>query len=178
MFRIVIRPFLEHLQSLIRFALEEWTNREFRREGLGQAIASRDRPIPFIRAIVPHKIRQRPQPKSIREHASGKRPRLGQAIGQLLDNAIVAPGKNGKILVDVGRTADGARIVISDNGSGMGKQELARLLEGLRVNENGKVERREGLGVPLARQLVEAHGGKLTLESKKGVGTTALIMLP
>ncbi|RGP40820.1 Sensor protein DivL [Altererythrobacter insulae] len=106
------------------------------------------------------------------------RRRLGQAIGQLLDNAIVATGKNGKILVDVGRTADGARIVISDNGSGMGKQELARLLEGLRVNENGKVERREGLGVPLARQLVEAHGGKLTLESKKGVGTTALIMLP
>jgi signal transduction histidine kinase len=46
------------------------------------------------------------------------------------------------------------------------------------VTEDGKVERRDGLGVPLARQFVEAHGGKLTLESRKGVGTTALIMLP
>jgi len=103
---------------------------------------------------------------------------LSRAIGHLLDNAIAATDRGGKILVDVARTKDGARIVISDNGSGMGKQELARLLDGLRVTEDGKVERRNGLGVPLARQFVEAHGGKLTLESRKAVGTTALIMLP
>ncbi|NNK46388.1 MAG: PAS domain-containing protein [Altererythrobacter sp.] len=103
---------------------------------------------------------------------------LSRAIGHLLDNAIAATDRGGKILVDVARTKDGARIVISDNGSGMGKQELARLLDGLRVTADGKVERRDGLGVPLARQFVEAHGGKLTLESRKGVGTTALIMLP
>ena len=106
------------------------------------------------------------------------RRQLGRAIGHLLDNSIAATGQGGKILVDVARTKDGARIVISDNGSGMGKQELSRLLEGLRVLPDGKVEKRGGLGVPLSRQLIEAHGGSLKMESRKGVGTTALIMLP
>ena len=103
---------------------------------------------------------------------------LGRAIGHLVDNAIAATGKGGRILVDVARTAEGARIVISDNGQGMTKQELTRLLDGLRVLPDGKVERRQGLGLPLARQLVEAHGGSLKLESRKGAGTTAMILLP
>lgn len=106
------------------------------------------------------------------------RRQLGRAIGHLIDNAIAATGKGGRILVDIARTQDGARIVISDNGPGMSKPELTRLLDGLRVRPDGKVERRQGLGLPLARQLVEAHGGTLTLESRKGAGTTAMILLP
>lgn len=106
------------------------------------------------------------------------RRQLGRSIGHLIDNAIAATGKGGKILVDIGRTDEGARVVVSDNGPGMSKQELTRLLEGLRVTEDGKVEQRKGLGIPLARQLVEAHGGSLTLESRKGIGTTAMILLP
>lgn len=103
---------------------------------------------------------------------------LGRAIGHLIDNAIAATGKGGRILVDIGRTDQGARIVVSDNGPGMSKQELARLLDGLKVGKDGKVEQRKGLGIPLARQLVEAHDGTLTLESRKGQGTTAMIVLP
>lgn len=103
---------------------------------------------------------------------------LARAIGQLVDNAVAATGRGGKILVDIGRSSEGARIVVSDNGPGMSKQELARIQEGLRVLPDGKVERRQGLGIPLARQLVEAHGGTLTLESRKGAGTTAMILLP
>ena len=103
---------------------------------------------------------------------------LARAIGHLIDNSIAATGKGGKILIDIARTNEGARIVVSDNGPGMTKQELGRLMEGLRVTPDGKVERRQGLGIPLARQLVEAHGGTLTLESRKGVGTTAMIRLP
>ncbi|MFZ9394678.1 MAG: sensor histidine kinase, partial [Erythrobacter sp.] len=103
---------------------------------------------------------------------------LGRAIGHLIDNAIAATPAGGRILVDIARTAEGARVVISDNGAGMTKQELSRLLDGLRVLPDGKVERRQGLGLPLARQLVEAHGGTLKLESRKGAGTTAMILLP
>ena len=103
---------------------------------------------------------------------------MARAIGHLIDNAIAATGQGGKILVDIARTPEGARIVVSDNGPGMTKRELARLQEGLRATQGGKVERRQGLGIPLARQLVEGHGGTLTLESRKGVGTTAMILLP
>lgn len=103
---------------------------------------------------------------------------LGRALGQLLDNAIVATPKGGKILVDLSRKTDGVRIVVSDNGKGMSRDELRRALEGLRTGADGRPERRQGLGIPLARQLVEAHGGTLDILSRPGEGTTATILLP
>ncbi|MFB0611618.1 PAS domain-containing sensor histidine kinase [Aurantiacibacter poecillastricola] len=103
---------------------------------------------------------------------------LGRAIGNLLDNAIDATPANGRILVALGRRKSGARIVISDNGEGMRPSELARALDGYRLaGEDGK-EGKRGLGLPLARQLIEAHGGRLELQSEKGAGTTATVKLP
>lgn len=103
---------------------------------------------------------------------------LGRAIGQLLDNAISATPKGGKILVDLSRRKDGVRIVVSDNGSGMTRAELSRALDGLQSDVDGNLERRQGLGIPLTRQLVEAHGGTLDIVSRKGEGTTASIFIP
>ena len=104
---------------------------------------------------------------------------LRRAIGNLLDNAIAGTPQGGKILVDIGRRKGMLRIVISDNGTGMTQHELARALEGIRMAEDGKgIERRQGLGIPLARQLIEAHGGTLELMSRKNAGTTATITLP
>ncbi|HEX9805416.1 MAG TPA: PAS-domain containing protein [Alteraurantiacibacter sp.] len=105
--------------------------------------------------------------------------RLGRAIGNILDNAIVATPKGGRILVALSRLKSGARIVISDNGSGMSPADLARAFDGYQLTEEGKpAPQRVGLGLPLARQLIEAHGGKLDLVSEKGTGTTATILLP
>ena len=114
---------------------------------------------------------------------SGDPRRLARAVGHLLDNAIAATPAGGRILMDVGRQKvdgeDRARIVISDNGPGMDAPTLARALDGLKVSSDGKtVERRQGLGLPLARQLVEAHGGKLEIFSEPGKGTAAIVELP
>jgi signal transduction histidine kinase len=104
---------------------------------------------------------------------------LGRAIGNLLDNAIAAvPEKDGRILVALNRRRRGVQVVISDNGPGMKPGELARALDGYRLGKgNGEGEKR-GLGLPLARQLVEAHGGRLDVQSEVGGGTTATITLP
>lgn len=109
--------------------------------------------------------------------------RLGRAVGHLLDNAIAAAPNGGRILVELTRHrakgGEWARIVISDNGPGMDAATLARALGGLKVSADGKtVERRQGLGLPLARQLIEAHGGTLELHSEPGQGTTAIVELP
>jgi len=114
---------------------------------------------------------------------SGDRRRLARAIGHLIDNAIAATPAGGRILVDLSRQRDDgvdwARIVISDNGPGMDAAAQARALEGLKLSADGKtVERRQGLGLPLARQLIEAHGGKLELFSEPGHGTAAIVELP
>lgn len=103
---------------------------------------------------------------------------LGLAIGHLLDNAIAATGEGGKILVDLSRKKDGVRIVVSDNGRGMSRDELRRAIEGVHLGADGRPERRQGLGIPLARQLVEAHGGTLEIVSRRGEGTFATIHLP
>lgn len=104
---------------------------------------------------------------------------LGRAIGNLIDNAIAATPREGRILVALSRRKQGARIVISDNGAGMKPSEMARALDGYRIGTDGKPEgRRGGLGLPLARQLIEAHGGRLDIQSEKGTGTTVTITLP
>lgn len=109
----------------------------------------------------------------------GDQRRLARAIGHLLDNAVAATPGGGRILVDVSRSADGARIVVSDNGPGMDAPALARALGGLKIGADGKtMERRQGIGLPLARQLVEAHGGRLEVLSEPGQGTAAIVDLP
>ncbi len=114
---------------------------------------------------------------------SGDRRRLTRAVGHLIDNAIAATPQGGRILVQLSREKrkgqQWARIVVSDNGRGMDAATLARAMDGLKMSSNGKmVERRQGLGLPLARQLVEAHGGTLQLLSEPGQGTAAIIDLP
>ena len=109
--------------------------------------------------------------------------RLGRAIGHILDNAVAATPAGGRILVELSRRKskrkDWARVVVSDNGPGMDAAGLARALGGIKLAADGKsVERRQGLGLPLAQQLIEAHGGKFEMISEPGQGTTVLIDLP
>jgi len=107
---------------------------------------------------------------------------LARVVGHLLDNAIEGTPQDGQILVDLPKPQAGddwsAAIVISDSGRGMSAQELEQALGSAPEGENGEVGTRSGLGIPLARQLVEAHGGTLELHSEEGAGTTAIILLP
>ena len=116
--------------------------------------------------------------------------RMGRALGHLVDNAINAASagainapRGGHIRIDLSRHRakgqDRLRIAIADDGPGMDAASLARALGGIRMGPDGAmVERRQGLGLPLARQLIEAHGGTLDLVSEPGKGTLAVVELP
>ncbi len=104
---------------------------------------------------------------------------LRRAIGHMLDNAVANTDEGGRIVIDIAKHRGQNRLVISDNGKGMSQHELARALEGIRMSADGKgIERRQGLGIPLARQMVEAHGGSFDIQSGRGSGTTVTILLP
>lgn len=112
---------------------------------------------------------------------------LGRAVGNLLDNAIQGTSKGGKIVIEIPKPAKGddwrAMIVVTDNGSGMTADELARAEGALRSGAGSgegsdSGDAATGLGIRLARQLVEAHGGTLEMASEKDVGTVAAISLP
>ena len=111
------------------------------------------------------------------------RKRLSRAVGHLIDNAIAVSPRGGRVLVQLSRrkagTVDLVQITVQDKGKGLDARSLARAMEGMTLSANGKtVESRQGLGLPLSRQLIEAHGGTLTLRSEPGKGTSALIELP
>nr|WP_298927331.1 PAS domain-containing sensor histidine kinase [uncultured Erythrobacter sp.] len=107
---------------------------------------------------------------------------LGRAVGNLLDNAISGTDVDGHILIEILKTDPESEwstsFVITDNGAGMSAEELELALDGGRSAEEGDTGTRTGLGIPLARQLIAAHGGLLEISSEQGVGTIALIHLP
>ena len=96
--------------------------------------------------------------------------------------AVAGTPEGGHILIEVFKPEPGGEwrtsFAIADDGAGMSKEELASALDGGRSGEDGEHGKRTGLGIPLARQLVAAHGGLLELTSEEGVGTTAVIHLP
>ena len=101
-------------------------------------------------------------------------------LGHLINNAIAATPEGGRILLMLSREHNKdrtwTRIVVSDNGRGMDSATLARALEGLDTGDAGL--RRQGIGLPLARRIIESHGGSLEIVSEPGAGTAAIVDLP
>ncbi len=105
--------------------------------------------------------------------------RLGQALAQIMDNAIKYTGENGRVLVHGSGNTKKATIHISDNGPGMTAGQQSMAFDGFARSQNRKSkDDGGGLGLPLARQLILAHGGDLTLTSEPGQGTLVSIHLP
>jgi len=105
---------------------------------------------------------------------------LRRVLMNLLSNAIKFTPDGGTIKVDASCEADGFAIRVSDNGIGIQEEDLQVVFEPFR-QADGTFTRKfdgAGLGLPLARRLVELHGGTLQLESTPGQGTTAKIELP
>ena len=105
---------------------------------------------------------------------------LRESIEHVLDNAIAYTDQKGRILLEASGDEQAATIRIIDNGIGISKQDLPRVFERFdRINEAGvRGEAALGLGLPLTRQFLEAHGGKVELESRKGRGTTVTLTIP
>ena len=105
--------------------------------------------------------------------------RLREALDHLLDNAIFFTPSGGRVLLHADGDQDRAVIVVSDNGPGMDAAEQAKAFDRFsRISGARDGEAALGLGLPLARQFVEAHGGKLHLMSEVGEGTAISIELP
>jgi signal transduction histidine kinase/PAS domain-containing protein len=106
--------------------------------------------------------------------------RIRESIEHVLNNAIAYTDRKGRILIEADGEEDKAVIRISDNGSGISPKDLPRVFNRFdRVVEEGvRGEAALGLGLPLTRQFIEAHGGTVELESKKGKGTKVTLTIP
>ncbi len=101
--------------------------------------------------------------------------RMIQVLFNLLSNGIKFTKPGGSVTVEAAAAADGGlTITVADNGIGMSATELAIAMEPFRQADS-RLSRRyggTGLGLPLAKALVELQGGRLTLASTPGSGTT------
>lgn len=108
-----------------------------------------------------------------------------KALNNLLSNAIKFTPEGGVVTLSatVSEAPDpepGLRISIQDTGIGMSEEQIAIALQPFRQVDSGLDRRYEGvgLGLPIARRLVELHGGRLSLRSRPGAGTAVVIFFP
>lgn len=107
--------------------------------------------------------------------------KLRQIFTNILSNAIKFTPRGGQITIEAIRTpSGGAAILIRDSGVGMTAEEISIALTPFGQVDAGKARWREGagLGLPIAKALVELHGGQIDVRSRKGSGTEVVVFLP
>lgn len=110
----------------------------------------------------------------------GDADRLKQLLLILLDNALKYTPTSGKVTVELRRNGGQAEVVVRDTGEGISPEALPHVFERFyradpaRARDPGGT----GLGLPIARWIVEQHGGQIRLDSELGKGTTVSVLLP
>jgi PAS domain S-box-containing protein len=107
--------------------------------------------------------------------------RIAQVLGNILSNAVKYTPQGGEILIDVRESDEVVQIAVRDNGVGMSAETIPVIFE-LFVQSQNSLERSEGglgIGLPLARTLVELHGGQLeAFSGGPGHGSEFIVSLP
>ncbi|GEM46373.1 ATP-binding protein [Deinococcus cellulosilyticus] len=107
--------------------------------------------------------------------------RLKQLLVILTENALKYTPAGGEVSLTLAREGDRAILKVQDTGIGIRQEDLPRVFERyFRADSSrlGQDPGGTGLGLPIARWIVEAHGGEIWLESQVGLGTTVVVSLP
>ena len=121
----------------------------------------------------------RPDPTRAPEGLIGfwDRLRLEQVLSNLLTNALKF-GAGAPIEVVVSTRGETARMTVTDNGIGIHDEDRRRIFERFERAVSGETYPGMGLGLWITREIVEAHGGKIAVESRPGAGARFEVTLP
>jgi two-component system sensor histidine kinase PilS (NtrC family) len=122
----------------------------------------------FVAAAVDLELATSPAP------VLGDAEQLGQAALNLLNNALEFSPRGMEVRVETGRSAGGAFLRVADAGPGIPPESLERIWLPFFTTRRGGT----GLGLPIVRQIVEAHGGRAEIDSSPGAGTRVTLILP
>jgi two-component system cell cycle sensor histidine kinase PleC len=104
-----------------------------------------------------------------------------QVVLNLLSNSIKFTPQGGEIWLKVGWTASGGQYIsVKDTGSGIAEDEIPIVLASFGQGSNSikSAEQGAGLGLPIAKSLIDMHGGTFTLKSKLRIGTEVIVTFP
>jgi signal transduction histidine kinase len=108
------------------------------------------------------------------------RDKVSRVLINLVDNGIKFTPAGGRVEIRASGEGQWVRLAVSDSGVGIPASELDRIFDKFhQVNRaRGGSRPGSGLGLPISRQLVEMHGGRLTAQSAQGKGSTFTVVLP
>ena len=107
--------------------------------------------------------------------------RMGEVLGNLLDNALRHTPPGGRVEVGAERRGEHVELTVSDTGEGIPAEHLTRIFERFHRVDAGRARAQggSGIGLAVARALVEAHGGRIRAESEgPGRGARLVVSLP
>jgi len=113
-------------------------------------------------------------------HIAGDGDRLAQVLTNLVSNAIKFTPEGGKVLITAQFKDGGVNLTVRDSGIGIPPEELPRVFERFyQVDKARGPQRGTGLGLAITQEIIEAHGGRISVHSKgHNKGTTFRIWLP
>lgn len=103
---------------------------------------------------------------------------LSNALTRVLENAIEFTPEGGHIQVRASKEQHHAVITIRDNGIGIHKEDLPHIFTHFYRADKARTDRRSGLGLTIAKKIIETHNGRITIQSQPGHGTAVTIYLP
>jgi signal transduction histidine kinase len=110
--------------------------------------------------------------------ASIDRPRIQQALANLLDNAIKYTPAGGEVQVEAYRQPPYVVVAVKDRGVGIPPAEIPRIWDRLYRGDKSRSSSGLGLGLSLVKAVVEAHGGRVEVASEVGTGSLFTVYLP
>ena len=109
---------------------------------------------------------------------TGDGDRLAQVFTNLLDNALKHTPRGGKVSVQARRTPEGVEVSVRDTGEGIPPEAQKRIFERFYRGDQARSGGSAGLGLAIAREIVRAHGGTITVHSTPGKGSVFVVKLP
>lgn len=106
--------------------------------------------------------------------------KLQMAVSNILSNAFKFTPKSGTVTMSLSKDQHFAKITISDTGIGIPKEDIPKIFEkfGVKQRKGTSGEKGTGLGMSIAWQVVQLHGGTIEVQSEVGKGTTFTIFIP
>ncbi len=107
---------------------------------------------------------------------TGNSDELCQAFTNIITNAVQALDENGKLDISTEAKEGNICLTIRDTGSGMSRSHLSKIFDPFFTTK--RQGEGSGLGLTIARRVIQKHGGQIHMESEEGVGTTCRITFP
>jgi len=105
-------------------------------------------------------------------------PRLEQVLVNLIHNSVKFTPPGGQVILSAQKEEDLIRFAVQDSGVGIPPEDLPRIFERFYKTDRARTSGGTGLGLSISRHIVEAHGGRIWVESEKGKGSTFFFTIP